>query len=86
MVETKLKEPNINALDAMSISQMNVIESCHDQYLLAKWLIQSCTQQSIFLWISGATSVNQAWNLLTSSYKGTYKVKMVILQTLQIQF
>ena len=32
------------------------------------------------------TRAHQAWNLLTSAYKGTDRVKMVRLQTLRLQF
>ena len=75
MVETEFKEPDINALSAMSNSKKNVVEACRDRDLTATWLIQSCIEESIFLQISGATSAHQAWNLLPSAYKGTYHVK-----------
>ena len=49
-------------------------------------MIQSCIEESIFPWISGATNIHQVWNLLASSYMGTNRVKTVRLQTLQLQF
>ena len=54
--------------------------------LTAKWLIQSCIEESIFPWISCATSAHQAWNLLASAYKGTNHIKTVRPQTLCLQF
>lgn len=70
MVETEFKEPDTNALAAMSNAQKNALEARRDQDLTTKWLIQSCIEESIFPWISGSTSTHQAWNLLASAYKG----------------
>ena len=84
MVETKFKEPATNALAAMNKAQKNALEAHRDRDLTAKWLIQSCIEESIFLRISGATSAHQAWNLLASSYKGIYQVKKIRLQNLRI--
>ena len=85
MVETEFKEPYATSLAAMSNAQKNALEACRDRDLTATWLIQSCIEESIFPWISGATSAHQAWNLLASACKGTDRVKMVRLQTLCLQ-
>ena len=82
MIEIELKEPDTNALYAMSNVQKKTIEAHRDQDLIAKWMIQSYIEESIFPWISRATIAHQAWNLLASAYKGTNRVKMVRLQTL----
>ena len=86
MVETDFKEPDTNALDAMSNAHKNVIEASRDQDLRAKWSIRSCIEEFIFSRISGATNTHQAWNLLAFSYKRIDRVKMVRLQTLRLQF
>ena len=70
----------------MNDSHKNVIEACQDRYLTSTWLIQSCIEDSILPWISGATSAYQDWNLLESAYKGTDRIKMIRLQTLRLQF
>ena len=71
MVETDFKEPDTNALAAMSNAQKNVVEACRDRYLTSKWLIQSCIEKSIFPHILGATDTHQSWNLLAFAFKGT---------------
>ena len=70
MVETDFKEPDTNALAAMSNAHKNVIEASRDQDLRAKWPIRSCIEEFIFSRISGATNTHQAWNLLAFAYKG----------------
>ena len=86
MVETDFKEPDTNALAAMSNAHKNFIEARRDQDLRAKWSIRSCIEEFIFSRISGATNTHQAWNLIASTYKETDNVKMVRLQTLHLQF
>ena len=86
MVETEFKEPDTNALTAMNNAQKNPLEARRDRDLTAKWLIQSCIEESIFPWLSGATSAYQAWNFLTSTYKGIDRVKRIRLQTVHLQF
>ena len=86
MVEIEFKEPDTNALAAMNNSYKNALEACRDRNLTSKWLINSCTKESIFPWISGATDAHQAWNLLALAYKETDRVKTVRLQTLRLQF
>ena len=86
MVETEFKEPDTNALAAMSNAHKNVIEARRDQDLIAKWSIRSYIEEFIFSRISGATNTHQAWNLLAFSYKRIDRVKMVRLQTLRLQF
>ena len=72
MVETEFKELDTNALVAMNNAQKNVLEARRDRDLTTTWMIQSCIEESIFPWISGATSTYQYWKLLASAYKGTY--------------
>ena len=86
MVETEFKEPEAVALAAMNNAQKNSLKSRRDQDLTATWLIQSCIEESIFPWISCATSEHQAWNLLASAYNGTNHIKTVRPQTLCLQF
>ena len=86
MVETEFTEPEAVALAAMNNAQRNALEARRDRDLTATWLIQSCIEESIFPWISGATKAYQAWNLLALAYKGTDCVKTVRLQTLCLQF
>ena len=86
MVETEFKEPEAAAMAAMNNAQKNALEARQDRDLTATWMIQSCIEESIFPWISGATSAYQAWNLLALAYKGTDRVKTVRLQTLRLQF
>ena len=70
----------------MNNAHKSDVEDFWDRDLIATWLIQICIEESIFPWISGATSAYQAWNLLASAYKGTDLIKMVRLQTLRLQF
>ena len=86
MVETEFTKPKAVSLAAMNNAQKNALKARRDRDLIATWLLQSCIEESIFPRISGATSAHQAWNLLASAYKGTYRVKMVRLQTLRLQF
>ena len=86
MVETEFKEPDTNALDSMNNAQKNVIIARQDRDLKATWLIQSYIKESIFPWLSRATSAYQAWNLLATAYTGIDRVKIVRLQTLHLHF
>ena len=85
-METEFKELEVAALDAMNNAQKNALKAHWDWDLTATWMIQSCIEESIFPWISGATCAHQAWNLLASAYKGTDRIKTVRLQTLHLQF
>ena len=85
MVETEFKELDATALATMNNAQKSALEVGWDQDLTATWLIQSCIEEFIFPWISGATSAYQAWNLLVLAYKGTDCIKMVRLETLRLQ-
>lgn len=82
MVEKEFTEPTAATLAAMTNANKKALNESRDRDLTAKWLIQSCIEESIFPRIAGATTAHHAWNLLQSAYKGTNRVKTVRLQTL----
>ena len=58
MVETNFKEPHTNLLAVMNNSEKNALESHRDRDLTAKWMIQICIEESIFLWISASRNTH----------------------------